>query len=474
MFSTRLSVVAALAIAGLALMAAPATGAAFTTHGRAPAADAAATVRTLPAPSRATASGTRLWLARFGGTHKLAFGDAVAASPAGSAVFVTGQAATTKKFSHGVTLAYNSATGAVLWRTSYDPVRGVATHFSGIAVSPDGSTVFVTGEIARGLGKHGQSHFLTAAYDAASGDLIWSQTWGSAGTTTTITSSSIALSPGGSTVFVTGASDTTGRPTTVAYIAQTGAVLWTQHAGGGSVAASTDGSAVFVTGSIAVGTPGIVAYNAATGATLWVARASVTPRALAVSPDGSKVFITGWGLSSLAIGTQAFDATTGASLWTHTGTGTFTPSTLAVSPDSSTVYVTGFVSKLKHSTIGKSYGTQAYDASTGATLWTATWRPRVQSPGGGGAESAAVSPDGSTLFITGVLPGPHDTGDGGYGTVAYDASTGARLWTATHRGVGAAHSLAVSPDGSTVFVTGDVQTAGATTKQTIVTIAYSS
>jgi hypothetical protein len=60
------------------------------------------------------------------------------------------------------------------------------------------------------------------------------------------------------------------------------------------------------------------------------------------------------------------------------------------------------------------------------------------------------------VFVTGYT---HDSGTGyDYVTLAYDASTGSKLWSAQYNGPGngsdAAYALAVSPDGSRLFVTG--------------------
>jgi hypothetical protein len=65
------------------------------------------------------------------------------------------------------------------------------------------------------------------------------------------------------------------------------------------------------------------------------------------------------------------------------------------------------------------------------------------------AKSLGVSPDGTKVFVTGASTG--SGGDDDYATVAYDASTGARLWVARYNGPGnsvdTATSLGVTPTG---------------------------
>ena len=124
---------------------------------------------------------------------------------------------------------------------------------------------------------------------------------------------------------------------------------------------------------------------------------------------------------------------------------------VATSPDGQTVFVTG-------SSIGTGkfltlqYATIAYQASTGAQRWVR----RYDNPGGtvDQAVSVVVSPGGGQVFVTGSSSG---AGSGGIATVAYSA-TGAFQWARLYqapRGEDAS-AMAVSPDGKTVFITGTV------------------
>ncbi len=73
-----------------------------------------------------------------------------------------------------------------------------------------------------------------------------------------------------------------------------------------------------------------------------------------------------------------------------------------------------------------------------------------------GASAVAVSPAGTTVYVTGESSGPK-TGDD-YATVAYSAATGRQLWVRRYNGPGNGDDdtccVAVSPGGTRVFVTG--------------------
>ena len=70
------------------------------------------------------------------------------------------------------------------------------------------------------------------------------------------------------------------------------------------------------------------------------------------------------------------------------------------------------------------YATVALDGLTGSELWSA----RYNGPGSldDSATALALTEDGSTVFITGYSWSTDSGAD--YATIAYDASTGAVLW----------------------------------------------
>jgi DNA-binding beta-propeller fold protein YncE len=90
---------------------------------------------------------------------------------------------------------------------------------------------------------------------------------------------------------------------------------------------------------------------------------------------------------------------------------------------------------------------------------------------GASATSVAASPSGRTVFVTGCSRGATSQLD--YATAAYDAATGAQLWVRRYTGPGTsgdgATSVTVNPAGGTVFVTGE----SIGTVRNFATIAYS-
>jgi hypothetical protein len=177
--------------------------------------------------------------------------------------------------------------------------------------------VFVTG-LSEGLGP---SYYTTVSYDAPTGRTLWSQIYN--GSECTDAAVAVAVSPGKNgitnAVFVTGSSGCLGLEdyATVAYNATTGIQLWASRYDGPThdpdeafaLAVSPDETKVFVTGrsfgQIGEGRDfATVAYSAIDGQVLWVSRydgpahgedeSNDEAYSIAVSTDGEKVFVTGF------------------------------------------------------------------------------------------------------------------------------------------------------------------------------------
>ena len=383
-----------------------------------------------------------------------------------------------------ITLAYEAATGDEVWAARYDAPGGGQDRAEGVVLSPDGSTVFVTGE-SKGRGTF---DYATIAYDTSDGEVVWKKRF-DAGRSDFPTS--MGVSPDGATVFVTGTSRKPGQKfdyLTVAYDASGGGVIWhTRYDGprdGSSspigLVLSPDGSTIFVTGT-SEGTITTLAYDSSEGTRLWIKRSNGGPddpdvaRGVTVSPSGDWVFVTG---ISRGLGTSddyatiAYAAANGDILWTKRFDGRLSgddrPTSIAVSPDGSSVYVTG---SSTGPTAFPDYLTVSYDASDGSRSWIdRRGRPHqedVTIP----AVAVAVSPDGSSVFVTGTTATLATATD--YDTVAYDAITGAELWNSRYVGPSIwddAIAMSVSPLGSTVFVTGISK--GVDDSNDIATVAY--
>ncbi len=375
-------------------------------------------------PAAAAAKVPSLWARHYnGGGSRVNAAVSAGVSPDGQTVFVTGGSSGPSSVSDFATVAYDTATGAERWVARYDGGAGGNDYAMALKTSPDGSTVFVTGA---SMGTD-DLDYATVAYDAATGAERWVARYDGPGGGAEYVAA-IGVSPDGSTVFVTGESYGSGTGydyATVGYDVATGAERWVARYNGGGddgaldLAVSPDGSTVFVTGFSGTTDPDFatVAYDATSGASGWVERyrgpgaSNDLGRRVAVSPDGSRVFVTGQGGTGFA--TLAYDSATGSQLWLsrYSGPGGLdTPTALGVRPDGSMVYVSG-VSYGSNS--GADFATAAYDPATGELRWAA----RLARPETDQATALAVTPDGSLLFVTGSIS--FRPGHGDYLAVAY-------------------------------------------------------
>jgi hypothetical protein len=352
----------------------------------------------------------------------------ITASPDGKTVFVTGRSwdATTSRLK-AATVAYDVATGNQLWVDRYEGDEPENDYLSSLAVSPDGSTVYATG--VEGMNPVGElGEYLTVAYDAATGARRWVATYDSpqAGDQDE-EAHRVAVSPDGNWVYVTG---------------QTGS----QH------------------GNADVAT---IAYRAATGKEAWVSEYSRVPGAgedigVDLLATNDAVYVAGamgTRIAAMKIGTgdPATDPDAGRVLWStadRPGYGYW----IALAPDGSRVFVSGSDQTPTNATLGPDwdYATLAFDAATGQELWMSTYT----SPDKGldVPYGHALSPSGDRIYVTGRAQGAAGVFDGDYATVAFDTASGTRLWATRFSTPGTLFEtgadVAVSPDGSRVYVSG--------------------
>jgi outer membrane protein assembly factor BamB len=221
---------------------------------------------------------------------------------------------------------------------------------------------------------------------------------------------------------------------------------------------AADGSTVYVTGRSELDTPDFatVAFDAATGAELWSQPFDGGRRdhaaAAVESPDGTALYVTGPSVhNSLNFLTIAYNAATGDPMWVNEYDSPAhrpdVPASIAVAPDGSTVFVSGS-SGQQHKT--PDYRTVAISTSDGSVLWSRRYGTREDYDK---AIDVLVSPDGSALFVTGITwVGLRPEGT----TIAYDAATGDVLWMRT-LGRLEGRGLASSPDGNVVYAVGPIE-----------------
>jgi WD40 repeat protein len=408
------------------------------------------------------AGGTLLWEAHARRGRSDRASD-LAVSQDGSTVFVTGEHDPKLGQTDWATLAYDATTGHVLWGARRG--SGEYDHTQAIAASPDGNAVFVVGSQETS----GDFDWATAAYDARTGTTLW-YVVRNASSSFEI-ARDVVVSPDGSVVYVIGEEGIQGYISTVAYSTATGSELWAVTYDGPvydevfDATISPNASTLLLTGGSYEDAEywnyATVAYDARSGSELWVAKYAgsghLDDRAFGVrvSPDGSKVYVTGHTYGSdYHFGTFALAASTGAVIWYAESNGTDDEAVaLAVSPDESRLFVTG---------LSESSTTWIYDYLTiayGATTGSEVWRRRFDTPWHESDYPVAVetSPDGSKVFVTGYSNGR--SGKTNYVTIAYAAGTGRTEWLRSYDGHGLggrdeAVAMAVSPTGSGVFVTG--------------------
>jgi DNA-binding beta-propeller fold protein YncE len=366
----------------------------------------------------------------------------------------------------------------------------------GVAVSPDGTSVYVTS-----AGSYSIAHFRR---DPSYGRLAWGGCLGDAPTNdcTDLPGSpldgaqAVAVSPDGKSVYVT-ADDAVAH---FARDARSGSLAWVGCFANSSaqgcvevpgqplgfprgVAVSADGKSVYVVSS---GSDSIAhftrspatgrltyAYCVADDQALGCAPLEGSPlngaRAVAVSPDGKSVYVASTVRNSIShflrsdpdgvlIWDRCLASAAGSECIGLPGSPLNSATGVAVSPDGKSVYVTSTgsasVSHFVRSAVDDGRLTYAYcvgnDASNGCV--DASGDPLMQ------AKAVAVSPDGKSVYVT-------STGSDSISHLFRSDPDGVLIWGACHAGrslpgcfdlpvksLDGPEGVAVSPDGTSVYV----------------------
>ncbi|WP_371604327.1 S8 family serine peptidase [Streptomyces sp. NBC_01220] len=393
------------------------------------------------------------------------------------------------------------------WAAGFNPAADDVGHVLGdSALSPDGKRLFMFG------GAHIEHEFTTAAVDTATGKTAWTAhypvpDWG--GTR----GAGVAVSPDGRTVYVSGEewNPETERldlvvlaynnaPARTADDPEPGEQLWRAvhpgvairglgPGGGSQIAVTPDGESVVVSGTEWTDFPDasmmILALDAANGEQRFVARHGEKGRTfagldLAIDASGRHAYVTGFGqikereypAHPVTVAYALTGDEQGKEQWVarhDSVTTNYQSWHNALSADGHRLFVTATV-QVDDEPFDERMETHAIDTATGKVLWATTygaaeegWLPGLTEPSRGAnnpkTPAIAVSPSNDLVYVTGGhCEGASCSGDFASVVLAYDQRTGKKVWShldavesppiarTLHT------SVAVSPDGTRVYI----------------------
>lgn len=234
-------------------------------------------------------------------------------------------------FARSLGVTSYTATGVPRWQQSVSPVSGTFVG-SRVAAAPNGDFV-ATGA---NIDSRGRIFGVTMVRYSSNGALLWR-----------VDSAEFVLTMGRLVVDAAG-NAYLGYNSILHKYSPSGALLWATPTSvpDGAVALSPDGADVVVTGASG-GIWRTAAINTATGASRWLVNGAEGVQANDVVVDGERVYVTGQGYTGAStpalayfLTVVAYDRATGSRLWrtdTNAPTGTASGGRIAQAPDGSLV-----------------------------------------------------------------------------------------------------------------------------------------
>ena len=356
------------------------------------------------------------------------------------------------------TVAYN-LDGSVRWVARFNgpgaAQDAIGDEGRGIALSPSGDRLYVTGAQNEGLGGTSTDFrfvgdILTVAYDTTTGAQVWSATYHGPAVGPDMAEQA-AVSDDGQRVFVVGESQAADLPSgksggseavTISYVASTGQQDWVsrfrvpgsnRNNAIGTSSIAVRGSRLYTSGTYGLGAPTygggyeVLAIEddrvAHAGVQLWSALSAQSlgfhpaRSALAATPNG--IFLAG------------------------------TESSAVAPPSSCPPQQTSGAANAEFATV-------RLDPETGALRWRKSYAG--QTGGNNGAQGLATNTSGSRVFVAGQASGPAPSCAVSIATVAYDGTTGEQVWSDYQAPLAGTSpqgfAITATPDGTRVYVAG--------------------
>jgi len=383
--------------------------------------------------SRMKASGTLLWEDVYDPAHQ--FDAAIATAAWKNVMVVAGETTDANLNTDILVRAYNSRNGAIRWEAQFDLENGLDEPR---AVAIDDNIVVVSGS---GETSTGGSDWLVLAYDLATGQLLWQDSQDYDGNLDEATQ--LTIKDG--RVFTTGAGAcpvdnfAPCDMVTPAYDLQSGELLWEDrfdYAGGDDYASgiTTQGNRVVITGAAgltagadSLGAFVVRALDVRTGQLDWqdlVADPDFYNWGIKITATRDRLFAVGFRKDDWLV--RSYDGRDGRVHWEQTYhlepdsvPGVFDGAWL-VATDARRVVVAGYGSHNGVNFVSRDWVVNAYDQKTGALLWSDVY------DAAGSADEAVggIAIDHGQVFVYGLATPDSEE----MFLRVYDISDGRILW----------------------------------------------